>query len=203
MLYLTLIGGAVRRERALPKDCLQQDPRLDQGELGAEAMVRAASERYPMASVGPVAHEPFRIECPSVGIQVGSFLEGIDVDDDDGVGGEHDVKSQAGIRDVAIPPHLVPALQAHMARHVGPEPNALLFPAQHGGHLAPASLYCQVHKARKVAGRDDLRFHDLRHSGAVLAAATGATLAELMARLITPHPRPQWRYQHAGTCQGR
>ncbi|MGB8503716.1 hypothetical protein [Mycobacterium sp.] len=74
VLYLTLIGGAVRRERALPKDCLQQDPRLDQGELGAEAMVRAASERYPMASVGPVAHEPFRIECPSVGIQVGSLL---------------------------------------------------------------------------------------------------------------------------------
>ena len=104
---------------------------------------------------------------------------------------------------MAIPPHLVPALQAHMARHVGPEPNALLFPAQHGGHLAPASLYRQFHKARKVAGRDDLRFHDLRHSGAVFAAATGATLAELMAGWVTPHPRPQWRYQHAGTCQGR
>ena len=29
----------------------------------------------------------------------------------------------------------------------------------------------------------DLRFHDLRHTGAVLAASTGATLAELMARL--------------------
>ena len=88
------------------------------------------------------------------------------------------------VKQVSAPwPHLVPALQAHMARHVDPEPNALLFPAQHGGHLAPASLYRQFHKARKVAGRDDLRFHDLRHSGAVLAAATGATLAELMARL--------------------
>jgi integrase len=27
------------------------------------------------------------------------------------------------------------------------------------------------------------RFHDLRHTGAILAAATGATLAELMQRL--------------------
>ena len=95
----------------------------------------------------------------------------------------------------------MPALQAHMARHVGPEPNALLFPAQHGGHLAPASLYRQFHKARKVAGRDDLRFHDLRHSGAVLAAATGATLAELMARLGHSTPAAAMRYQHAG--QGR
>ena len=34
--------------------------------------------------------------------------------------------------------------------------------------------------ARKAAGWPDLRFHDLRHTGAVLAAQTGATLAELM-----------------------
>ena len=27
-------------------------------------------------------------------------------------------------------------------------------------------------------GRPDLRWHDLRHSGAMLAAATGATLAD-------------------------
>ncbi len=37
--------------------------------------------------------------------------------------------------------------------------------------------------ARVAAQRPDLSFHDLRHTGAVLAAATGATLAELMARL--------------------
>ena len=32
------------------------------------------------------------------------------------------------------------------------------------------------------------RLHDLRHTGAVLAAQTGATLAELMARLGPLHP---------------
>ena len=46
-------------------------------------------------------------------------------------------KSDAGTRDVAIPPHLVGVIQAHLAAYVGPEPDALLFPAHHGGHLAP------------------------------------------------------------------
>ena len=71
VLVLTLVSGAVRRER--PLNSPQQDPRLDQGELRAEAVVRAASERHPMARVGPVTNEPFRVECLSVGIQVGAF----------------------------------------------------------------------------------------------------------------------------------
>lgn len=51
--------------------------------------------------------------------------------------------------------------------------------------------------ARDAAGRPDLRFHDLRHTGAVLAAATGATLAELMARLGHSTAGAALRYQHA------
>ena len=57
------------------------------------------------------------------------------------------------------------------------------------------------YKARDKANRPDLRFHDLRHSGAVLAAATGATLAELMGRLGHSTPAAAMRYQHA--AQGR
>ncbi len=102
-------------------------------------------------------------------------------------------KSEAGKRDVAIPPHLIPAVKAHLRDHVAPSREALVFPAASGGHMAPASLYRVYYPARKAAGRPDLRFHDLRHTGAVLAAATGATLAELMARLghstsATPPP---------------
>jgi integrase len=70
---------------------------------------------------------------------------------------------------------------------------AFVFPAAGDPtkHLAPASLYKVFYKAREEAGRPDLRFHDLRHTGAVLAASTGATLAELMARLGTrPLVRP-------------
>lgn len=110
-------------------------------------------------------------------------------------------KSDAGIRDVAIPPHLVSELQRHLDRFVADEPDALLFPAAHGGHLAPATLYRRFYTARDTAGRPDLRWHDLRHSGAVLAAATGATLAELMARLGHSTPAAAMRYQHA--AQGR
>ena len=110
-------------------------------------------------------------------------------------------KSDAGIRDVTIPPHLLPALEDHLSKHVGKSRDSLLFPAQHGGHLAPATLYRQFYKARDAAGRPDLRFHDLRHSGAVLAAATGATLAELMARLGHSTPQAAMRYQH--TAKGR
>jgi integrase len=110
-------------------------------------------------------------------------------------------KSEAGSRDVAIPPHLVPVLRDHLAKHVDAGRDSLLFPAKHGGHLAPATLYRQFYKARDKAKRPDLRFHDLRHSGAVLAAATGATLAELMARLGHSTPQAAMRYQHA--AQGR
>ena len=88
-----------------------------------------------------------------------------------------------------------------MAEHVGPKADALLFPAVGGGHLAPATLYRRFYTAREKANRKDLRWHDLRHSGAVLAAATGATLAELMARLGHSTPQAAMRYQHA--AQGR
>ncbi|AFM16981.1 site-specific recombinase XerD [Mycolicibacterium chubuense NBB4] len=110
-------------------------------------------------------------------------------------------KSDAGIRDVAIPPHLIPAIETHLSKHVGTKADALLFPAVGGGHLAPATLYRRFYTARAKANRDDLRWHDLRHSGAVLAAATGATLAELMARLGHSTPQAAMRYQHA--AQGR
>jgi integrase len=58
-------------------------------------------------------------------------------------------------------------------------------------------------KARAAAERPDLHFHDLRHTGAVLAAQTGATLAELMARLGHSTPGAAMRYQHAAADRDR
>ena len=49
-------------------------------------------------------------------------------------------KSQAGVRDVAIPPHLLPAVREHLVEHVEPGLDALLFTAEHGGHLARSTL---------------------------------------------------------------
>lgn len=94
-------------------------------------------------------------------------------------------KSDAGTRDVSIPPHLLPAVKTHLASNIIGGRDGLLFPAAGDPtkHLAPATLYKVFYNARAEAGRPDLRFHDLRRTGAVLAASTGATLAELMARL--------------------
>jgi integrase len=112
-------------------------------------------------------------------------------------------KTDSSVRDVAIPPHLIGAIEAHLAEHVGPGRDALLFPGTRGGHLAPAPLMYYFYAARASIGRDDLRWHDLRHTGATLAAATGASLAELMARLGHSTPAAAMRYQHAAAGRDR
>lgn len=105
-------------------------------------------------------------------------------------------KSDASIRDVAIPPHLVPIVKAHVAEHAQFGRDGLLFPARNGGQIAPSSLYRVFYPARQAAGRPDLRFHDLRHTGETLAALSGATLAELMARLGHSTQGAALRYMH-------
>jgi integrase len=122
------------------------------------------------------------------------------------VGGAYQIttpKSDASIRDVTIPPHLIPVIEEHLSKHVGSHRDSLLFPAESGGHLQPSSLARHWYRARAAAGRDDLRWHDLRHSGAVLAAATGASLAELMARLGHSTPAAALRYQHVAAGRDR
>jgi integrase len=114
-------------------------------------------------------------------------------------------KSAAGIRDITIPPHLLAMIEAHLIEHVGPAPDALIFPSVPGGdhHLSLSANYRAWNKARTAAGRSDLRFHDLRHTGAVLAAVSGATLAELMARIGHSTARAALRYQHASQSRDR
>jgi integrase len=112
-------------------------------------------------------------------------------------------KSNAGKRAVAVPPHLLPIVKAHLRDHAAMGRDGLLFPARHGAQLAPSTLYKVYYPAREKADRPDLRFHDLRHTGAVLAAATGATLAELMARLGHSTPAAALRYQHAAEERDR
>lgn len=112
-------------------------------------------------------------------------------------------KSSAGIRNVTIPPHVVGLIAGHLDEHTAADPGSLLFPADDGGHLAPSTFYGWYYPARKVAGRPDLRFHDLRHTQATLAAATGATLAELMGRLGHSTPGAAMKYQHIAADRDR
>jgi integrase len=53
------------------------------------------------------------------------------------------------------------------------------------------------YRARALAGRQDVSFHGLRHAEATLAAAAGATLAELMARMGHSTVGAALKYQHA------
>lgn len=118
------------------------------------------------------------------------------------VGGEYVVgtpKSEAGVRDVAVPPHLLGTLEDHLRDHVGRGRDALLFPAAGDPtkHLAPSALYKVFYPAREAAGRPDLRWHDLRHTGQTLAAMAGATQADLMHRLGHSTAAASQLYMHA------
>lgn len=106
-------------------------------------------------------------------------------------------KTKAGTRRVAIPPHIMDTVQHHLEAHVLPGANALLFPSDAGAHLHESVLYRHWDRARRAAGRPDLRFHDLRHTGATLAAQAGATTAELQARLGHATSDAAMIYQHA------
>jgi integrase len=110
-------------------------------------------------------------------------------------------KTAAGIRDVVVPPHIRPVLLAHMKTHVGSAADALLFGGDDGRHLRHDRYRYHFVKARDAIGKPTLRVHDLRHSGLVLAAQSGATTAELMHRAGHTTPEMALRYQHV--AEGR
>jgi integrase len=110
-------------------------------------------------------------------------------------------KTAAGVRDVAIPPHIRPMLKAHLKNHVAADADSLLFPTEDGHHMHGDNYRTDWEKARKAIGKPTLRVHDLRHVGAVLAAQSGATTAELMHRLGHTTPQMALRYQHV--AEGR
>jgi hypothetical protein len=57
--------------------------------------------------------------------------------------------------------------------------------------------------ATRATGLMGLRFHDLRHTAGTLAARTGATTKEIMARLGHASPRAAMVYQHAADDRDR
>jgi integrase len=106
-------------------------------------------------------------------------------------------KTAAGVRRVAIPLALIPELEAHLARWAAPGPDGLVFCGTRDQPMRRASLYTAWRRAVRAADVDGLRFHDLRHTGNTLAAATGASTRELMTRMGHASPRAALIYQHA------
>lgn len=92
-------------------------------------------------------------------------------------------KTDAGVRDVPMPPHVLPDVITHLRDRTDKSADALLFPDNSGAHLTPSAFYGAAtayhqqgpkkgavkrtghgwYRARHTDGPDDLHFHDSRH----------------------------------------
>jgi integrase len=106
-------------------------------------------------------------------------------------------KTEAGRRTVTLPAGVAAAVADHLDRHVADSADALLFGTRSGGYLARSNWNQTFRRAAEAIGLPSVRPHELRHTGATLAAATGATTKELMRRLGHSSPAAALVYQHA------
>jgi integrase len=107
-------------------------------------------------------------------------------------------KTAAGVRTVAIPPHLMQDVKLHLAEFVAAEPDAWVFLGPKGAMLRRSNFGIVLARARKKAGVSEFTFHDLRHHAATLAAGIpGVTTRDLMSRMGHSSPRAALLYQHA------
>lgn len=110
---------------------------------------------------------------------------------------EKDPKTPAGRRAVAMPPHLCPVVDDHLRRFVAVGRDAYLVTGDKGGPLGPSAWQKAWRDARESILRPDLHLHDLKGVGLTWAAASGATVAELMHRGGHASPAAALRYQRA------
>jgi integrase len=88
-------------------------------------------------------------------------------------------------------------LRWHLDRFVNPANDSLVFVGPKGGRLRRQNFRGIWIKARDEAGLSGVHLHDLRHTGNTMAAATGASLRELMERMGHSSTRAALIYQHA------
>lgn len=103
-------------------------------------------------------------------------------------------KTEAGTRNVNVPPHVLPILAEHVATWAGPR---RVFVGRTGAPMRGDAVRQAFARARTRVGMEGFTFHDLRHTGQTLAAATGATVKDLMRRLGHASPVAAYRYLHA------
>lgn len=106
-------------------------------------------------------------------------------------------KTAAGVRTVGIPAVIVPMLREHLDLYAQPGPRGLVFVGPRGGPLRRGNWSNTWQRAIAGLGLDGFHFHDLRHTGNTLAATTGASTRELMARMGHASTRAALLYQHA------
>lgn len=208
-LLRTIMHAAWRRDLIAANPC-----RVEGGgsvKRTSRTSLPTAVQVHDLADAMPDKYRVMTLLAAWCGLRFGELtaLEASDiVTDDDGnpivvtvskavvrVDGEYVVgspKSDAGVRDVVIPPHIRDDVRRWVEQSDGP----LLFPGKHGQYLASSSLYWHFGQARTALGLPGLRWHDLRHFAGTTAAQTGATLAEVMGRLGHSTTTAAMRYQH-------
>lgn len=111
-----------------------------------------------------------------------------------------DPKSDAGKRRVSVPASLVAELRAAAPDTLHPD---ALVVSTRSGRCAYGAAQTAITRTLRSLGRTDVRVHDLRHTGHTLAAASGATLADLMERLGHSTVNASMTYAHAAGDHGK
>ncbi|MFF3853034.1 tyrosine-type recombinase/integrase [Micromonospora sp. NPDC002575] len=108
-------------------------------------------------------------------------------------------KSRAGRRAVTLPSVVVEVVRDHLAAEVDDTPDAFVFTTESGRPIWRGNLNKIIAWKASVTriGQPNLHFHDLRHTGNTLAARTGASTRDLMARMGHDSPQAALIYQHA------
>ncbi|WP_203980877.1 tyrosine-type recombinase/integrase [Planotetraspora silvatica] len=112
-------------------------------------------------------------------------------------------KSDAGARVVALPEVIIGDLAWHLQRFSKQAPDGLVFVGEKGAQLRRSNFTKVWAKALAKTGLPKIHIHDLRHTGNTLAAATGATLKELMTRMGHSSTKAATVYLHAAEDRDR
>jgi integrase len=105
-------------------------------------------------------------------------------------------KTKYSIRDISIPPHIILDIKKYIKFYNIKHSDDLIFYSKNNTPIGKKVIIKYYKRATKVANRPDLRFHDLRHTGATYAALSGASIKELMDRLGHSTPAMAIHYQH-------
>ncbi|MFB7800343.1 histone-like nucleoid-structuring protein Lsr2 [Isoptericola sp. NPDC056134] len=167
----------------------------------ARDLAAAMPDRYRAAVVvtmltGLRAGELFALQRKHVDLDAGTLRVEQTLARDCGPNWFGPTKSVRSRRTVALPQAAAAALRAHMATFTPTDKASLVFGTANATPLGSGSRSQMFRRARATINRDDLTWHDLRHSAMVLWARTGASLAELMAIAGHASPKSAMHYQH-------
>lgn len=108
-------------------------------------------------------------------------------------------KSRAGVRTVSVPAPIAVEVVKHLLTYVDAAPDALIFTGPKGAALRRGNFNTLVRWIETVGklGMQGVHFHDLRHTGNLLAAQSGVSTKDLMARMGHDDMRAALIYQRA------